>query len=109
MSDSHETPERRAYDREICVCYHVPYGKILKHIRLKKPRVASQLSECYGAGTGCGWCIPFLESIFEKVESGEDPTPTMSAEEYKKRRAEYHKALKKDRDNPFINTDDQDD
>jgi len=86
---------KRAYDREICLCFHVNFGKIVKHIRLNNIKRASQLSECYGAGTGCGWCVPFLESIFEKVQAGEDPTPSMSAEEYRKRRADYHKTLKK--------------
>jgi hypothetical protein len=23
------------------------------------------LAECYGAGTGCGWCRPFLKRLFD--------------------------------------------
>ena len=84
---------KRPYDREICLCYHVNFGKIIKHIKFNNIRHASQLSECYGAGTGCGWCVPFLEKIFEQYQAGEDPTPTISTEEYRKRRADYHKSI----------------
>jgi len=79
-------------DREVCLCFHVPLGKLAKFCRMERPRAASQLSECYGAGTGCGWCIPFLEQIFEQVQREETPAMKMSAEEYRRRRAEYHAA-----------------
>ncbi len=87
--------EKRLYDREICLCYHVSFGKIMKHIKFNNIRKATQLSECYGAGTGCGWCIPFLEKIFDQMQKGEEPTPELSEEEYRQRRKEYHKTLKK--------------
>jgi bacterioferritin-associated ferredoxin len=79
----------------VCVCFHVPLGKIIKHVRLNKPRVASQISECYGAGTGCGWCIPFLEQVFEamKKDPTVDPAILMSEEEYLARRREYHRKI----------------
>lgn len=82
-------------DREVCVCFHVPLGKLAKYIRLENPRVCSQLSECYGAGTGCGWCIPFLEKIFEDVKANPDLLPVLdlSEEEYRLRRREYHKRI----------------
>lgn len=49
------------------------------------------MSDCYGAGTGCGWCIPFLERIFEAVRNapGEEPHMTLSIDEYIARRKEY--------------------
>ena len=31
-----------------------------------RPKVPSQLSQCGGAGTGCGWCIPFLKQIYQQ-------------------------------------------
>ncbi len=95
MSNSAQAPpDRDDRDREICMCYHVSFGKIVNFIRRAKPKVASQISECHGAGTGCGWCIPFLENIHEKIEKGEDPAPTMPADEYRRRRSEYHQTLK---------------
>lgn len=50
-------------DHEVCLCFHVTKRKVLKFIRLEKPSRASQLSECYGAGTGCGWCRSYLEKL----------------------------------------------
>ena len=52
-------------DDEVCLCFHVTRRKVTQFIRVNRPEVASQLSECFGAGTGCGWCRPFLEKIFE--------------------------------------------
>lgn len=77
---------------DVCVCFHVSLHKIAKHVRLNHPKVASQISECYGAGTGCGWCIPFLEKIFEDVNAGEDPDLKMTKEEYLSRRKSYRQS-----------------
>jgi hypothetical protein len=57
--------------------------------------VASQLSECGGAGTGCGWCIPFLKQLFHQGTAGvttelEQLTPA----EYEHLRANYIRAGK---------------
>ncbi|MGV3483548.1 MAG: (2Fe-2S)-binding protein [Planctomycetaceae bacterium] len=52
-------------DDELCLCFHVTRRKVVQFIRVKHPEVASQLSECFGAGTGCGWCRPYLERIFQ--------------------------------------------
>lgn len=54
-------------DDEVCLCFHVTLRKLLSFLRVEKPRRASQLSECGGAGTGCGWCRPFLEQLFEQA------------------------------------------
>ncbi len=59
-------------DDEICCCYHVSLRKLVNFARREKPRVASQLSECLSAGTGCGWCIPILKKIHDEVSSGAD-------------------------------------
>jgi bacterioferritin-associated ferredoxin len=52
-------------DARICYCFHVTRRKLLHFIRVERPRVASQLSQCNGAGTGCGWCIPYLKKLFD--------------------------------------------
>ena len=78
-------------DREICLCFHVPLNKIAKYVRLHNPPLPSELSNCYGAGTGCGWCIPYLTKIYDQVKAGEDPTPELTPEEYRERRAAYRK------------------
>ncbi|MBI5154006.1 (2Fe-2S)-binding protein [Candidatus Poribacteria bacterium] len=83
---------------DLCVCFHVPIHKIAKFIRLERPRFPSQCSECYGAGTGCGWCIPFIEKLFEEVTAGGNDSATrMSGEEYRARRLEYLERIKAER------------
>ena len=78
-------------NREVCLCFHVSLRKLAKFCRLEKPKVATQLSECYGAGTGCGWCRPFLEHIFAETRDGNTPEFDMSEEEYRSLRKQYHK------------------
>ncbi len=58
-------------DDKVCYCFHVSKRKIVNYIRLYKPRRASQISECGGAGTGCGWCIPYLKQYYEQAQRGE--------------------------------------
>ena len=70
------------HDAKICYCFHVTRRKLLNFIRLEKPRVASQLSMCGGAGTGCGWCIPFLKQLHEQaVAGGVTELETLTAED----------------------------
>lgn len=54
-------------DDQICLCFHVTKRKLINFVRIEKPKRPSQLSNCFGAGTGCGWCRPFLEKIFEET------------------------------------------
>ena len=78
-------------DDKICLCFHVTKRKLLNFIRVEKPRRASQLSECFGAGTGCGWCRPFLKRSFEQTgKSDAEAEPT--ANEYAQMRTRYVRA-----------------
>lgn len=74
---------------ELCLCFHVTKRKVANYIRIERPKRAAQLSECYGAGTGCGWCRPFLERMFHaaQAEDASDDLPT--AEDYAKQRSVY--------------------
>lgn len=92
-------------DDKVCYCFHVTRRKLVNWARHNAPKVPSQLSMCGGAGTGCGWCVPFLKQIFrqELAERGgcaschsepEDALETLTAEEYAALRAEYVKAGK---------------
>src|SRR5689334_15581672 len=77
-------------DAKVCYCFHVTQRKLLNFLRVEKPRVASQLSQCGGAGTGCGWCIPFLKQLFHQTGAGSGTSlDTLSAEEYARMRAAY--------------------
>ncbi len=74
-------------DYRICYCYDVSLRKLVNYARRMQPERASQMSECLGAGTGCGWCVPFL------IKIAHDPdaltTDHLSPEEYAALRQEY--------------------
>ena len=84
-------------DDELCLCFHVTKRKILNHLRVHQPRVPSQLSECGGAGTGCGWCVPFLKRYFEESRQQGGPSAEqdqLSARDYAQARGAYIRAGK---------------
>lgn len=89
-------------DDELCLCFHVTKRKVVNYLRIERPRSASQLSECYGAGTGCGWCRVYLRKLFESSQadpiaaSGDgprsEPVDLPSAHDYARDRAAYVRA-----------------
>jgi bacterioferritin-associated ferredoxin len=78
-------------DAKVCYCFHITRRKLVNFVRRRKPKVPSQLSECGGAGTGCGWCIPFLKQIHAQADGDLE---ILTPEEYAGRRAEYIRAGK---------------
>ena len=77
-------------NRQICLCFHVSQRKLTNFIRIEKPQRAGQLSDCFGAGTGCGWCRPFLRQIFEQaVAEGKTELDFPSNEDYARMRGNY--------------------
>jgi NAD(P)H-nitrite reductase large subunit len=77
------------YDDEICYCFHVSLRKLVNFARREKPKVPAQMSECLGAGTGCGWCVPILCKIAKAAENPEQFRLGMTPEEYAAARARY--------------------
>lgn len=74
----------------LCYCFHVSKRKILNHLRVHRPSRASQLSDCGGAGTGCGWCVPYLKRYFQEMQSsGDVSTEALSADDYAAQRSQY--------------------
>ena len=71
-------------DDLVCLCFRVSRRKLENFVRRELPKVPSQLSQCGGAGTGCGWCVPFLRKLFAQHA---DVLPT--AAEYAAARAAY--------------------
>jgi NAD(P)H-nitrite reductase large subunit len=77
-------------DDELCLCFHVTRRKVENFIRVEQPRRVGQLAECFGAGTGCGWCRPFLKRLFEAAHgqaAAEGELP--SADDYARGRSDY--------------------
>ncbi|MEE9296398.1 MAG: (2Fe-2S)-binding protein [Phycisphaerae bacterium] len=74
-------------DDRICYCYDVSMLKLVNFARRTRPKRPSRMSECLGAGTGCGWCIPYLIKIAQDPDAfiRDDMTP----EEYAQARKSY--------------------
>jgi NAD(P)H-nitrite reductase large subunit len=81
-------------DAKVCYCFHVTQRKLINFLRIERPRVPSQLSQCGGAGTGCGWCIPYLKQLFNQVcgPGGTSDLEQLTPAEYARRRAVYIRA-----------------
>lgn len=75
-------------DDELCLCFHVTRRKVENFIRVERPRRVGQLAECFGAGTGCGWCRPFLKRLFEAAGGAAAPE-LPAATDYARGRSDY--------------------
>ena len=81
-------------NKTVCYCFHVPLRKIVQFVKQTQPKRPSQISECFGAGSGCGWCIPELLRIYRQVMEGKPITDDeLSPEEYAALRAEYLRGI----------------
>jgi bacterioferritin-associated ferredoxin len=89
-------------DDELCLCFHVTRRKVENFLRQRDVQRASQLSECFGAGTGCGWCRPFLHRLWERAAAKSATAPelapdldqvldgdSVTAEDYAAQRRQY--------------------
>lgn len=66
-------------DDEVCHCFHVTRRKLENFIRLRHVKRAEQLSECLGAGTGCGGCRPDLRALLTTTVDAKDSTGTTAS------------------------------
>jgi bacterioferritin-associated ferredoxin len=105
-----ESPPLMELDDTVCHCFHITKRKVFNFIRVERPRVPSQIANCGGAGTGCGWCVAYLRRYFAEAAASQPtsstkPThippevsladaPEITADEYALRRAGYIRAGK---------------
>ena len=86
-------------DDPVCLCFHVSQRKVVNYCRRERPPVASLISECLSAGTGCGWCVPFLKGLHRQVMDGvEEPTTGLDVAEYASRRKDFRRSTSRDRE-----------
>ncbi len=77
-------------DDHVCLCFRVSKRKIVNYCRRERPAVASLISECLSAGTGCGWCVPYLKRLHQQcLDGAADPDLPVSPQEYARKRAAY--------------------
>ena len=74
-------------DDRICYCYGVTLRKLVHFSRRTQPEQPSRMTECLGAGTGCGWCIPFLVKIAQDPDAF--ALTELTPDEYAERRKSY--------------------
>lgn len=83
-------------DDQVCLCFHVSLRKIRTFLARENPPVASLISECLSAGTGCQWCVPFLRHLHQCHVEGKAIDLKVSPEEYMKARLGFHKTKSRD-------------
>lgn len=76
-------------DDHVCLCFRVSLRKIRSYLRREDPPVASLISECLGAGTGCQWCVPFLKHLHAEHQAGRTPDLNVSPQRYAEDRVTY--------------------
>jgi len=90
-------------DDEICYCYHVSMRKLINFAHRTKPARPSQMTQCLNAGTGCGWCIPFLIKIAQEHDReipGQIDGLQIDSEEYAEQRKNYRASQPKNTFDP---------
>ena len=80
----------------VCLCFRVSLHKIQGYLAREDPPVASLISECLGAGTGCQWCVPFLKHLHSEHQAGREPDLRISPEEYIQARVRYRASGERD-------------
>ncbi|CAN5797831.1 hypothetical protein BH11PLA1_BH11PLA1_13230 [soil metagenome] len=83
-------------DDEVCLCFHVSLRKVRTFLARQNPPVASLVSECLGAGTGCQWCVPFLKHLHACHVAGKPVDLNVSPEQYMNSRLEFHSTSVRD-------------
>lgn len=85
-------------DDNVCLCFHVSLRKIRAYLERENPPVASLISECLGAGTGCQWCVPFLKHLHAQHAAGKEPDLSVSPEQYIQARVVFRQTGQRDQD-----------
>jgi bacterioferritin-associated ferredoxin len=83
-------------DDHVCLCFRVSLRKIRTYLKTENPPVASLISECLSAGTGCQWCVPFLKHLHAQHLRAEQPDLKVSPQRYAEARLKYHATDERD-------------
>lgn len=59
---------------QICSCHNVTKGDVVECVENGICKTMAQVKSCTKAGTGCGGCMPLVQSIFNKtmLDMGEE-------------------------------------
>ncbi len=56
----------RTDDTQICSCHNVTKGDVTNAVKDGTCKSIGDVKSCTKAGTGCGGCMPLVQSIFNK-------------------------------------------
>ncbi|KAF9883728.1 hypothetical protein FE257_003020 [Aspergillus nanangensis] len=54
-------------DTQICSCHNVTKGDVVSNVKSGTCKSIGEVKSCTKAGTGCGGCMPLVQSIFNKT------------------------------------------
>ncbi|KAH1572434.1 hypothetical protein KXW50_006292 [Aspergillus fumigatus] len=54
-------------DAQICSCHNVTKGDIVENVKSGTCKTIGEIKSCTKAGSGCGGCMPLVQSIFNKA------------------------------------------
>ncbi|KAF4533814.1 Nitrite reductase [Lasiodiplodia theobromae] len=54
-------------DTQICSCHNVTKGDVVKNVKDGTCKSIGDVKSCTKAGTGCGGCMPLVQTIFNKT------------------------------------------
>lgn len=65
--DGEEDADDLDDDTQICSCHNVTKGDVVGVVKDKTCKSIGEVKSCTKAGTGCGGCMPLVQSIFNKT------------------------------------------
>lgn len=65
--DGEENADDLTDDTQICSCHNVTKGDVVNVIKDGSCKSIGEVKSCTKAGTGCGGCMPLVQSIFNKA------------------------------------------
>lgn len=62
-----EANKYRPDDAQICSCHNVTKGDIVEGVKSGTCKTIADVKSCTKAGTGCGGCMPLIQTIYSKT------------------------------------------
>ncbi|KAK1146447.1 hypothetical protein N8T08_002873 [Aspergillus melleus] len=67
QNDGEENADDLDDDAQICSCHNVTKGDVVSNVKNGTCKSIGEVKSCTKAGTGCGGCMPLVQSIFNKT------------------------------------------
>ncbi|KAJ5676987.1 uncharacterized protein N7477_002620 [Penicillium maclennaniae] len=67
QNDGEENSDDLDNSMQICSCHNVSKGDVVENVKNETCKTMGQIKSSTKAGTGCGGCLPLVQSIFNKT------------------------------------------